>query len=955
MKRTRKHSWLIGLALVLILAVCLSLPVAASAPTSDGDGGVVPVQEGGPVPSDGFPNLPEGTVLVGNNATTLALDTEELYGIEVFAVCGEGAEFASYEMHLYLPSFMTFDSVVCADENALFTWNYESEVLSVACSTTTDREADSLFTVYFYLNEDATLESAGAFEDAGKTFTNTSFVNLPVITLFGEISVYEEMPLKGDVNLDGEITIDDAIALQQIIVRINDSPRYYTDEFYAADVNNDNMLDIIDVQYIQMYLIGEIDSLEDVYAEDPLILIRVNFFDQYGNVLANRILTAPPAGEATTTYPALVEFINQWAGDLFPGMTVESLYAESGADVYAATSIVTGDDVLNVFLRSDKGDEPFTYDENEVQTRVSTDGQFTVYQYADYEDVVAAVAGNTIIVEKYVERDGEYHTISCNGYVLTADNIGDVSDVDFSTLNEYVDISVFVNGEEYVIDLRVVPNTDGLEIITEGVRREVSAVGDGGTEVDYYYFVAYGNGLIESCDFDDRNDETAWRDYMEYEAVWENDELLFAINQNGMTLYYMQSNETYEGYTVVTEYRPGREEQTTSYTLSLGDNMTVRFEVFGNDYAMMFQTNPRTGAMELGGTVKVEIDAENNTFVFANTTFTIGENNVLTLGVPDDEPIEIVDYFGDEITFVLFEGGTGYYAMNGEPVMMLDGWSYVYSADQEAPVALKISMSGDELVFVIWEIDGKWHEGDEPDFSNADIRLFYLDGEEVTLYCWAGTDNGYLQFGDAALIQANYNANADTIRYYAPSGDYVFLINGTDLIPAEQYMLRVGGVNYNVLLGGGIASGFLGSLTDYQTVRMTYVIGEDNVWTFLDETGLNVIVECVASADSPKTLQAVYGNGSSDEFFTVHVTYLCEGEVLDEFDAQMPYGYEIGELATSVNRTFQDQDEKTGEVRGTYLCTGVFYDAEGESPVHEEDILAKPVSIYYVCVPYIGD
>ena len=69
MKRMRKHSWLIGLALVLILAVCLSLPVAASAPTSDGDGGVVPVQEGGPVPSDGFPNLPEGTVLVGNNLT----------------------------------------------------------------------------------------------------------------------------------------------------------------------------------------------------------------------------------------------------------------------------------------------------------------------------------------------------------------------------------------------------------------------------------------------------------------------------------------------------------------------------------------------------------------------------------------------------------------------------------------------------------------------------------------------------------------------------------------------------------------------------------------------------------------------------------------------------------------------------------------------------------------------
>ena len=782
MRKTRKHSWLIGLALVLILAVCLSLPVAASAPVSEGDDGVGTVQEGGTVPSDGFPNLPAGTVLVGSRAESFPLDTETLYGIEVFAVCGEGVEFASYEVHLYLPAFMTFDSVVCSDENALFTWNYESDILSVACSTTTDRAADSLFTIYFYLNEDATLESAGAFESAGEYFTNTSYEKLPVVTFYGEISVYEEMPLKGDVNLDGEITIDDAIALQRILVRLDDAPRYFTDEFYAADVNNDNMLDIIDVQYIQMYLIGEIDSLEDIYAEDPLLLIRVNFFDQYGNVLANRVVTAPPAGEATTTYPALVEFVNQWAGSLFPGMTVENVTAESGVDVYDGTSIVTGDDVLNVFLRSDKGDEPFTYDENEVQTRVSTDGQFTVYQYADAEDLAAALVGKTITVEKYVERDGEYHTISCNGYVLTEDNLGDLSNVDCSTINERVDISVFVNGEEYVIDLRVVPNTDGLEFIMEGVRRETYINGNGQTARRYYYFIAYGNGLIESCDFDLRNDDTAWRDYMEYEAVWENDVRLFAIDQGGMTFYYMQSDESYCGYPLVTEYRPGRDEQTTSYTLSLGANMSARFEVFGNDYAMMFQTNPRTGAMELAGTVKVEINAENNTFVFANTTFTIGENNVLTLGVPDDEPIEIVDYFGDEITFVLFEGGTGYYAMNGEPVMAIDGWSYVYGADQEAPVALKVSISGDEMTFVTWEIDGKWHEGDEPDFSNADIRLFYLDGEEVTLYCWAGTDNGYLQFGDAALIEAYYNADADTIRYYAPSGNYVFLINGTELI-----------------------------------------------------------------------------------------------------------------------------------------------------------------------------
>ncbi|MBR4661438.1 MAG: dockerin type I repeat-containing protein, partial [Clostridia bacterium] len=618
MRKTRKHSWLIGLALVLILAVCLSLPVAASAPVSEGDDGVGTVQEGddgvgtvqegGTVPSDGFPNLPAGTVLVGNNATTLALDTEELYGVEVFAACGEGVEFASYQINFYLPEFVTLDSVVCADEDALFTWNCTYDYLSVACSTTTDRAYGLLFTVYFYLNEDATLESAGAFEESGETFTNTSYERLPVITLFGEISVYEEMPLKGDVNLDGEITIDDAIALQQILVGINDQPRFFTDGFYAADVNNDNLLDIIDVQYIQMYLIGEIDSLEDIYAEDPLLLIRVNFFDQYGNVLANRVVTAPPAGEATTTYPALVEFVNQWAGSLFPGMTVESLYAESGADVYAATSIVTGDDVLNVFLRSDKGDEPFTYDENEVQTRVSTDGQFTVYQYADAEDLAAALVGNTITVEKYVERDGEYHTISCNGYVLTEDNLGDLSNVDCGTINEYVYVSVFVNGEEYVIDLRVVPNTDGLEFIMEGVRRETYINGNGQTAHRYYYFIAYGNGLIESCDFDLRNDDTAWRDYMEYEAVWENDVRLFAIDQGGMTFYYMQSDESYCGYPLVTEYRPEREEQTTSYTLSLGANMSARFEVFGNDYAMMFQTNPRTGAMELAGTVKVEIN-----------------------------------------------------------------------------------------------------------------------------------------------------------------------------------------------------------------------------------------------------------------------------------------------------------------------------------------------------------
>ena len=105
MKRTRKHRWLIGLALVLILAVCLSLPVAASAPTSDGDGGVVLVNTGKSVSGNGWHRIGiryhQTAAKHGENVDYTLTYTIYIDGVEAYKVVGGAVRYVDEKYLLY--------------------------------------------------------------------------------------------------------------------------------------------------------------------------------------------------------------------------------------------------------------------------------------------------------------------------------------------------------------------------------------------------------------------------------------------------------------------------------------------------------------------------------------------------------------------------------------------------------------------------------------------------------------------------------------------------------------------------------------------------------------------------------------------------------------------------------------------------------------------------------------
>ncbi len=65
--------------------------------------------------------------------------------------------------------------------------------------------------------------------------------------------------MKGDIDGNGIVDLQDLIEIQRGIVE----KREFGELHYCADINNDDTVNIIDCQYIQMYITGKINSLEN--------------------------------------------------------------------------------------------------------------------------------------------------------------------------------------------------------------------------------------------------------------------------------------------------------------------------------------------------------------------------------------------------------------------------------------------------------------------------------------------------------------------------------------------------------------------------------------------------------------------------------------------------------------------------------------------------------------------
>ena len=953
MKKMRRTSLLIVLALILVFALCL--PLAVSADGGDGEIGVAEGGDGDPIPVSEEPEaeeLEEGVVYVCADATRIELDCEAVICIEVYAICGEGASFSSYQLSFTAPSFLTVNGLWGEEgEDGEFIYNIDGQNVYVTLSSTTERTDGLLFEVYVSLNEDAEDGCSGRFTLQNALFTNTSFEQLPYADSFDWITVYEPsyLPLKGDFDLDGEVTLEDAIGIQATIVGL----RGYgsNDAFYAADVNRDNMVNILDVQYIRMYLIGAIDSLEDIYSETVAIKIELRILSPYDDTWgAYTVSIVYEEGEEPASYQEVYDYFlsNGAIWERFPDMIYNSAYTASGVSVFDETSIVTHDDIIFV-CREKKGDEPITYDESEVETRGWLKGDtITVYQNSEPADIAGAINGKTLVIERYVVRDGTRYTVDVIEVTLTADNLGDLAGIDFSEFGS-VNIPVVVNGAAYTVDGRVIPDLRNADMIGQAVRIETHVDQFGRTETYRYYAALYDNGIMATCGLDELGNSVIRFNYMNYTVEYDNDVTLYAVSEGGMVCYYViDENASYEGYPIVAAYAPAADDPTEEYLLAIEGGYQLRFVVFNECFAMTYHSMGAADDWEFGGTVKVEVDLENGTFTFQDIVYDIGGDNVLSIGLPDEEPVAVVYYLGETIVFNLYEDGAAYYMMNGQ-VLGTATWEVVLvteTEDGEIPIELVITMAGDPQRFYRWD-DGNWYAMQEPDFQEATVTEVTLDGETATVYTWKGEDNALLKRGEEAPFESGYyNASARMFSLYGMESEY-FLIRDGEMVRVDYCQLIYDGNTQYIYVGDGIAFGWLGELSGYQGIDMTYVVDEDGLWTFYD--GLNEVMTCTQDQDNVFVVETATAPVEEEETVTVTMKALFDGQVAENLtqSVPVPVGTSLGEIRDMIGSRRMSDDGGT-----VYECTDVCYDIDGRRPLSEKDVATKDVVLYvfYVTV-----
>lgn len=207
-----------------------------------------------------------------------------------------GTMFSSFQMTVDLPDFVVVTSVDCLNRDDLdteptFTVNIERNSFTVAYSSDVDTYYMLLGVGYRFVSEPAAGRYACSIGNV--RFVNTSFETLKWVQQ--DLTAFEiasGRPARGDFDADGDVDIADVMLIQQYIVdsAYSDEIILTDDQWYAADVNGDKVIDVLDCQYIRSYIIGKIDSLDNISSQ-PQGPEMPDIFGTYNDVDSANVLT----------------------------------------------------------------------------------------------------------------------------------------------------------------------------------------------------------------------------------------------------------------------------------------------------------------------------------------------------------------------------------------------------------------------------------------------------------------------------------------------------------------------------------------------------------------------------------------------------------------------------------------------------------------------------------------
>ena len=252
MKRTSKKLWIVAVSVLLTALMFLAMPLSVMAKTA----AVRPM---------------EMLVLSSSNVEISsengAYDKENLtYAMEFYA---DGAGFSSFAFGFRMPDFVQVQDVVLGDElnnldNATFTWHERDGLVNTAYSSADNISGVRMFTVYFTVTDYT--PAYFAVECAQADFVDVNYNVAMVQPQLGYVQIGEVSFTKmGDVDANGVVDLADLLIIQRSMVNL-DYP-LNEQQVAVADINKDGAVTILDCQYIQNYLVGRIDSLENIGGE----------------------------------------------------------------------------------------------------------------------------------------------------------------------------------------------------------------------------------------------------------------------------------------------------------------------------------------------------------------------------------------------------------------------------------------------------------------------------------------------------------------------------------------------------------------------------------------------------------------------------------------------------------------------------------------------------------------
>lgn len=304
---------------------------------------------------------------------------------------------SSFEMTIGLPGFVDAvavkqsEQLAAVSENGVFEWNINKETrcVSVAYSSPNMFSYIPLFDIEFTVNDYS--QQSATPKCASVRAVDTDYNELITYVNFGEIAIgSESSAMMGDVDGNGEVNLADLLVIQRSIV----NPNYpLTDvQFTLADINRDGMVNIVDCQYIQNYLVGRLGSLENVGQQTGQVTVEIFVYDQdYKTLYMGKVGTTVGESYGTAVDPILKKLSLQYTFTSTLAIYSE-YYGEIGADSVFEDYAIKGDDTVKFILEVDYGTstEPsVVYTFNTSFEDVAEDGTVTgvtTVSYTFYSD-----------------------------------------------------------------------------------------------------------------------------------------------------------------------------------------------------------------------------------------------------------------------------------------------------------------------------------------------------------------------------------------------------------------------------------------------------------------------------------------------------------------------------------------------------------------------------------------